>query len=36
MDVSAISGLISSVGFPIVCVVMCAWFIKYMWSGYFG
>lgn len=33
MDASAISGLISSVGFPIVCVVMCAWFIKYMYDN---
>ena len=32
MDASAISGLISSVGFPIVCVVMCAWFIKYTYD----
>lgn len=33
MDASTISGLISSVGFPIVCVVMCAWFIKYMYDN---
>ena len=33
MDASAISGLISSVGFPIVCVVMCAWFIIHMYDN---
>lgn len=33
MDVSTIGGLIGSLGFPIVCVVMCAWFIKYMYDN---
>lgn len=29
MDVGSISGLISNVGFPIVCFLACAWYVKY-------
>lgn len=29
MDVSAVSTLISNVGFPIVCFLACAWYVKY-------
>lgn len=29
MDMSAISELISSVGFPIVCFIMCGYYVKY-------
>ena len=29
MDVSAVSSLISNVGFPIVCFLACAWYVKY-------
>jgi hypothetical protein len=29
MDVNAISNLISTVGFPIVCFGACAWYVKY-------
>lgn len=33
MDLSTISSVIASLGFPIVCVGMCAWFIKYMYDN---
>lgn len=29
MDVGSISSLISNVGFPIVCFMACAWYVKY-------
>lgn len=29
MDVSGISEVISSVGFPIVCFLLCGWYVKY-------
>lgn len=29
MDLSALSSLISTVGFPIVCFGACAWYVKY-------
>lgn len=29
MDLSALSSLISTVGFPIVCFGVCAWYVKY-------
>lgn len=29
MDFKAISDLISTVGFPIVCFLMCGWYVKY-------
>ena len=29
MDYSSISDLIQSVGFPIVCFLMCGWYVKY-------
>ena len=29
MDVSAVSSLISNLGFPIVCFLACAWYVKY-------
>ena len=29
MDFNAISDLISAVGFPIVCFIMCGWYVKY-------
>lgn len=29
MDVQAISDIISTVGFPIVCFIMCGWYVKY-------
>ena len=29
MDLNAISEAISTVGFPIVCFIMCGWYVKY-------
>lgn len=29
MDVGAISDVISTVGFPIVCFLLCGWYVKY-------
>lgn len=29
MDVGTISDVISTVGFPIVCFLMCGWYVKY-------
>lgn len=29
MDAGAITTLISNVGFPIVCFLACAWYVKY-------
>lgn len=29
MDLSAISEIISTVGFPIVCFIMCGFYVKY-------
>lgn len=29
MDLNAISELISTIGFPIVCFMMCGWYVKY-------
>ena len=29
MDLSAISEVISTVGFPIVCFIMCGYYVKY-------
>lgn len=29
MDLTALSDLISTVGFPIVCFLMCGWYVKY-------
>lgn len=29
MDFNSISDLIQSVGFPIVCFLMCGWYVKY-------
>jgi hypothetical protein len=29
MDVSSISEVISTVGFPIVCFLLCGWYVKY-------
>lgn len=29
MDINSISELIQSVGFPIVCFIMCGWYVKY-------
>lgn len=29
MDVGALTSLISNVGFPIVCFLACAWYVKY-------
>ncbi len=29
MDIRAISDIISTVGFPIVCFLMCGWYVKY-------
>lgn len=29
IDFSAISELIATVGFPIVCFLMCGWYVKY-------
>lgn len=29
MDLASISELISSVGFPIVCFLLCGWYVKY-------
>lgn len=29
MDIATVQGLISNVGFPIVCFLACAWYVKY-------
>lgn len=29
MDLNALSEIISTVGFPIVCFIMCGWYVKY-------
>lgn len=29
MDIKALSEIISTVGFPIVCFIMCGWYVKY-------
>lgn len=29
MDIGALNELITSVGFPIVCFIMCGWYVKY-------
>ena len=29
MDVNSISEVISTVGFPIVCFLLCGWYVKY-------
>lgn len=29
MDINAISEIVSTVGFPIVCFLMCGWYVKY-------
>lgn len=29
MDVNGISEIISTVGFPIVCFLLCGWYVKY-------
>lgn len=29
MDITALTGLISTVGFPIVSFIVCAWYVKY-------
>ena len=29
MDLNGVSDLIQSVGFPIVCFLMCGWYVKY-------
>lgn len=29
MDLNAISETISTIGFPIVCFIMCGWYVKY-------
>ena len=29
MDIGAVQTLISNVGFPIVCFLACAWYVKY-------
>ena len=29
MDLQALSEIISTVGFPIVCFIMCGWYVKY-------
>lgn len=29
MDISAISEIISTIGFPIVCFLMCGYYVKY-------
>ena len=29
MDFNAISDLISTIGFPIVCFLICGWYVKY-------
>lgn len=29
MDLQSISELISTIGFPIVCFIMCGWYVKY-------
>lgn len=29
MDVQSLSDIISTVGFPIVCFIMCGWYVKY-------
>lgn len=29
MDVGTVSSLVSNLGFPIVCFIACAWYVKY-------
>lgn len=29
MELNAVSDIISTVGFPIVCFLMCGWYVKY-------
>ena len=29
MDIQSLSDIISTVGFPIVCFIMCGWYVKY-------
>ena len=29
MDINAICEIVSTVGFPIVCFLMCGWYVKY-------
>lgn len=29
MDLNGVSDVISTVGFPIVCFLMCGWYVKY-------
>lgn len=29
MDLQSISEIISTIGFPIVCFIMCGWYVKY-------
>ena len=29
MDITGISEMISTIGFPIVCFLMCGWYVKY-------
>ena len=29
MDIKGLSDIISTVGFPIVCFIMCGWYVKY-------
>lgn len=29
MDLNNISEIISTIGFPIVCFIMCGWYVKY-------
>lgn len=29
MDLQSLSDIISTVGFPIVCFIMCGWYVKY-------
>lgn len=29
MDLQSLSEIISTVGFPIVCFIMCGWYVKY-------
>lgn len=29
MDIQGLSDIISTVGFPIVCFIMCGWYVKY-------
>lgn len=33
MEVQTLTTLIGSLGFPIVCVIGCGWFIKYMYDA---